>query len=76
MKNVIIVLVLVAAGILGLGVLRGWFRFTSDGDANNANINLQVDKDKIHKDAEKAANKVENLAKDAKTSVAATTQRN
>ena len=76
MKNRIVVLLLVVAGIVALGVYRGWFRFTSDGDTNSANINLQVDKDKIHEDAAKAASKVENLAKDAKHTVAATTQRN
>ena len=76
MKNLIVVLVLVVAGIVGLGVYRGWFRFSSSGDDKNTNINVQVDKDRIHRDTDKAANRAENLAKDAKNTVAPTTQAN
>jgi hypothetical protein len=57
MKNLIFVLVLVVAGIVGLGVYRGWFRFSSGGDDKKGNINMQVDKDKIHKDVERAKSK-------------------
>lgn len=46
----LLVLVLIAAGILGLGFYRGWFQFTSVGSADKTTVTVTVDKDKIKED--------------------------
>jgi hypothetical protein len=48
------VLVLLAGGVLGLGYYLGWFHVTTDGTGHDANATIAVDRDKIHKDEEKA----------------------
>src|SRR4029078_8700829 len=40
-----IVLVLIIAGIGGLGWYRGWFHLSSDRGADKSNVTLTVDKD-------------------------------
>ena len=56
-----IVLVLIIAGIVGLGWYRGWFHVSSDRGADKSNVTLTVDKDKMQADKEKAAGKVQDL---------------
>jgi uncharacterized protein HemX len=53
MKNLLVVLVLIAAGIAAFGFYRGWFQ-VSTGDADHkANVTITVDKDKIQEDEKK-----------------------
>lgn len=54
MKRFFVFLLLLAAGIVGLGFYLGWFQFSTGGTDQNPNITLSVDKDKIEKDKKKA----------------------
>ena len=53
MKRLLVVVVLLVAGIVGLGFYRGWFRFSTDNTDPNVNATITVDKDKIQADKEK-----------------------
>ena len=55
------VLVLILAGVAGLGLYRGWFHVTSDRGADKSNVTLTVDKDKVHEDKQKAIDKVQGV---------------
>ena len=57
----VFVLVLILAGIAGLGFYRGWFRVTSDSAGDKSNVTVTVDKDKIQQDKEKAKDKAQDL---------------
>lgn len=59
--RLLIVLVLIVAGVVGLGLYRGWFHVTSDGSADKATVTVTVDKDKIQQDKNDAQKKVEDL---------------
>jgi hypothetical protein len=74
MRRLAFVIVIVA-GIVGAGVYRGWFRFSSDNQGDKPNVTLSVDKDKIREDKDKAVEKVERLGQQAKDKVAPATQR-
>ena len=53
MKNLLVVLVLVAAGVAAFGFYRGWFEI-STGDADHKpHVTITVDKDKIGEDEQK-----------------------
>jgi translation elongation factor P/translation initiation factor 5A len=58
MKLVLIVLVLVAAGVVGLGFYQGWFHLGSDSADGKSNFTLSVDKEKFQEDTQKAKSKV------------------
>ena len=49
----VIVLVLIIAGIAGLGLYRGWFQVTSDRGTDKSTVTLTVDKDKMQQDKQK-----------------------
>jgi len=57
----VIVLVLIVAGVVGLGYYRGWFHFTSDNSADKPAVTVTVDKDKITQDKSDAQKKVQDL---------------
>jgi predicted negative regulator of RcsB-dependent stress response len=63
MKRLLVVVVLLVAGIVGLGFYRGWFRFSTDNTDPNVNATITVDQDKIQADKEKAEEKVQDLGK-------------
>ena len=47
--------------LIGIGLYRGWFSFTSAGndpDSQKINVSISVDKDKIKADAERAKEKI------------------
>lgn len=49
------VLLVLVVGLVAVGFYRGWFSVSSDGPAtggNKVNVNLTVDRDKMHSDAE------------------------
>ena len=60
----LLVLVLIAAGVAGVGFYRGWFDLTSDRASEKSNVTLTVDKDKIDQDKQKVSDKAKDLAKD------------
>ena len=57
----VIVLILIVAGVVGLGYYRGWFRVTSDRSADKPAVTVTVDKDKITQDKSDAQKKVQDL---------------
>jgi hypothetical protein len=65
------VLVLIVAGVVALGFYRGWFHLTSDKAADQSNVTLTVDKDKIQQDKQKAQDKVQGHRAEDKAAPAA-----
>jgi hypothetical protein len=57
----LIVLILIVAGVVGLGLYRGWFHVTSGRSIDTSTVTVTVDKDKIHQDKNDAQKKVQNL---------------
>jgi hypothetical protein len=52
--SVLFVLLVLAAGVVGIGFVRGWFvvdRNTPEPGSNKVNYNLTVDPDKVKADA-------------------------
>ena len=70
----LIVLVLIAAVVAGVGFYRGWFHLTSDRAADKSNVTLTVDKDKIQADKQKAVDKVQDLGHQARDQAPAPVQ--
>jgi hypothetical protein len=75
MKNLLIVIVLVVAGIGGLGYYRGWFHFTSDSTAGENHIGITVDKDKVKEDEKKVLEKEKALEQQLKNKGTAPTEK-
>jgi len=71
----VLLLVLIVVGLVGLGVSRGWFHFSSESHDTKENITVTVDQDKIRQDKDKAVATVENLGHQAKDKVTVTTQK-
>jgi hypothetical protein len=69
MRRFLIVLVLVVAGVVGLGFYQGWFHLSTGGPDGKANLPVTVDKAKIDEDKEKAKEKVQELEQKAKEKV-------
>jgi hypothetical protein len=54
----LLVLVLVAACVIGLGFYLGWFTVATAGDTpGKSGVNVTIDRDKIKSDAERARQK-------------------
>jgi hypothetical protein len=66
MKALLVVVVLLLAGIAGLGFYRGWFHLSTDSTDHKSNATITVDKDKLHADEEIAKEKVRELEHKAK----------
>ena len=61
MARFFMVLVVLGSVVAGVGFYRGWFQLTSGSAANNSNVTLTVDKDKIHQDKNDAQKKLQDL---------------
>lgn len=61
----LIVLILLAAGLAGIGFYMGWFQLGTDNTADTSNVTLSVDKDKMKEDKDKAVEKVRDLGHQA-----------
>ena len=61
MNRLIIVLVLIVAGVGGLGYYLGWFRIGSDSADGTTHVTLTVDEKKIEEDKKKAEKEVRDL---------------
>jgi hypothetical protein len=61
MPRIMIVLVLLVAGVVGLGFYRGWFSVTSDSADAKSNITLTMDQDKFQEDRKSATDSVQGL---------------
>jgi hypothetical protein len=73
MKRLLIVLVLLVAGVAGLGFYQGWFRVSTGGTDKKPNATITVDQDKIEADKEKAKEKLQGLEQKVKEKTGATT---
>ena len=58
MRGLLILVVLIAIGIVGLGFYRGWFIFNSSSADGTTHFELDVNKNKIKSDEQKALEKV------------------
>lgn len=59
--RLLLIIVLIIAGVAGLGLYRGWFHLTSDGSVNEPAVTVTVDKDKIQHDKNDAKKTVDDL---------------
>lgn len=65
MKKVLLVLIVLAILVVGVGFYRGWFALSSrspDAESNKVDINLTVDRGKVKKDVEEVKDKTKELA--------------
>lgn len=61
MKRLLLVLVLVVAGVLGLGFYRGWFHVASDSADGESNLTFTVDTNKVEEDRKTVQQKAQDL---------------
>jgi Rieske Fe-S protein len=62
MRRLLLVLVVLAAGVGGLGYARGWFTVSSsDNKDKTIPVEVKVDRGKVKEDAEKARAKVNDV---------------
>ena len=66
MKRFLFVVVLLLLGVVALGYHQGWFTVSGQGDGHRSTIDVNVNKDKINEDEEKAKNKAAELEKKLK----------
>jgi hypothetical protein len=66
MKALVFVVILLLAGIVGLGFYRGWFRLSMVNTDQQPSATITVDKNKIHEDEQKAKDTVHGLGQEAK----------
>ena len=66
MRTLVFVVVVLLAGIAGLGFYRGWFGLSTNSTDQKPSATITVDKDKIHADKEMAKEKVQGLGQKAK----------
>ena len=61
MKRLLIVLVVLAAIVVGFGYYQGWFSFSKSSGDDKMNFSIEVDKNKIQQDKESAKEKIREL---------------
>jgi len=59
MRNLIVTLVLLAAVVIGVGIYRGWFTFSTSHDSgtDQRSIHMNIDESKAKSDVEKVKEK-------------------
>jgi hypothetical protein len=62
----VVVVVLLLAGIAGLGFYRGWFSLSTENTDHKPSATITVDKDKIQEDEQRAKEKVQGFGQEAK----------
>jgi hypothetical protein len=75
MKRLLCVLVLIVAGIVGLGFYQGWCQLASDSSDHKIHITATVDKDKFQEDEKKALEKVHDLGHQVKEKAVVPTEK-
>ena len=66
MRRILAVCVLLVIAVCILGYSRGWFAFSSASDDRKVKINVEVNKDKVKEDEERAKEKIQNLGSQIK----------
>ena len=61
MRGLLFVLVLLAVAIVGVGLYRGWFEFSTQKSEDKSSVSITMDKNKIKEDEEKVKEKVQDL---------------
>jgi hypothetical protein len=61
MKRFSIALVLLVAGVAGVGLYRGWFQVTSEAATDQHKVTFSADSTKIKEDEKTVVQKVKNL---------------
>ncbi len=69
MRNLMLVVLLLAIGIAGLGYYRGWFALSTNGTDPAPSATIILDKDKFHADEQKAKDDVQGAGQKAKHEV-------
>ncbi|HEV3023453.1 MAG TPA: hypothetical protein VGX76_13355 [Pirellulales bacterium] len=64
MKRLIITLVVLVVGVAALGYFEGWYQASTRQNDHKAELNISIDKDKIHDDAQRAKQAAENAGKE------------
>jgi Flp pilus assembly protein TadB len=75
MGRLLFVLVVLVAGVAGLGFFLGWFQLSTDRTEQKTNITITVDQDKIQEDEKKAKEKIQEVEKKVKDKVGAVTDK-
>ena len=70
MKTLVFVVVLLVAGIVGLGFYQGWFHFSTNSADHKSSATITVDQDKIHADEQKAKDEMQAFGQAAKEKTA------
>jgi len=58
MKNLIVLLVVLAVGVAAYGYYHDWFKVATDQKGDNLDIHVNVDKAKVREDTEKTKEKI------------------
>ena len=74
MARFIVVLVLVAAAIIGAAFYFGWFQLSADHTTTNPSYTVTVDKDKIKEDQAQAEKKLQDMGHKVQEKIAPATQ--
>ena len=69
MRTLVFVVVVLLAGIAGVGFYRGWFGISTNSTDQKPSATITVDKDKIHADEQKAKDKVQSFGQEAKEKI-------
>lgn len=71
MKGFLCILALLVAGFVAFGFYQKWFTLSTTTPDHNTNVDLKVDREKIHQDEEKVKGKIEDFRHKDKTPEAA-----
>jgi hypothetical protein len=69
MRNLLGFLAMLVIVVLVAGYFLDWFKFSTASSDHTANVNMEVNKDKMQADAEKAKQKIKETAQDIKERV-------
>jgi hypothetical protein len=74
MNRFLVVLLLLVAGVVGLGFYLSWFQLSTDSEGQKTNITITVDQDKIREDEAKAKEKVQEAGQKVKDRIGTGTE--
>jgi flagellar basal body-associated protein FliL len=75
MNRFLVLMILIVAGVLGLGFYLRWFHVGSNSADGQSNVTFTVDKDKIKEDEQNVVKKVQGLGHHVKDEAAGPTEK-
>src|SRR3954447_11330311 len=63
MKRLVCVLLVIGAGVIGLGFYQGWFYVGSESADGQSHVTLSVDRDKFQEDEKRTVDKVKGIGR-------------